>query len=709
MLMAPRPAGSTRTSLHAPSLSEQLYGTPKIADFGLAKRLEEDSGQTRSGTILGTPSYMSPEQAGGQLKQVGPHSDQYALGAILYEMLTGRPPFDGTSVWETIEQVRTREPVPPSRLQPRVPRDLETICLKCLQKEPRQRYADAAALAEDLRRFVANEPILARPVSAPERLWRWCRRNPTIAAPSFTALLLLLAFMAFLMVHNRQLSDFTVQLGAEKKQTEIQRDAANTAREQAEKNERRAEKDRGVALKALGAFVSNVQEELGRRPGQQELQKKLLKIAMGHLGGVSKSTTAKVNLNDSTLAAAHLNLGMVFLRLGETKAGMEELRQAESIYRAIVESAPDDPDGRANQANQAVALRQLGLAHLGQSQTDEAVACFRKAADLMAALEERRAGDKVSVADVKAERANSLDSLGFLASVTRLREARGYYQQALDLRRQVADLRKADGRRWDEARSALARSYLLVGGADFRLRNPASTEELYRDAVALRAELAKAHPANAVVQSELGYARQRLGDFYLRTQRPEAAAPEYEGAEQLYAALVKQDPKRADYQDFLARALGDAGLAALRRGDKALAAKKYHAALAIREARAQVHDDMDVQKGLMMALARCGDHRRAAALAEQIRKRAPDSRDDLYDVACCFGVCAGIEVPAGGSPDERRLRDRYAADAVQALREAINRGHRDVVNVETEPDFDAIRDRADFKALVAELARTAEP
>src|SRR5262245_34895901 len=113
---------------------------PKIADFGLAKQLDEDSGQTRTGAVMGTPSYMAPEQAAGRLKEIGPVTDVYALGAILYETLTGRPPFRAASTVETLEQVRFQEPVPPSRLQPRLPRDLETICLKCLEKDPRQRY-----------------------------------------------------------------------------------------------------------------------------------------------------------------------------------------------------------------------------------------------------------------------------------------------------------------------------------------------------------------------------------------------------------------------------------------------------------------------------------------------------------------------------------------------------------------------------------------
>src|SRR5262249_36573207 len=116
-------------------------GLPKITDFGLAKQVESDSSQTKSGTLMGTPSYMSPEQARGDTRGIGPLSDLYSLGAMLYELITGRPPFVGPTILETIVLVRNQEPVPPTRLQPKCPRDLETICLKCLQKEPHQRYA----------------------------------------------------------------------------------------------------------------------------------------------------------------------------------------------------------------------------------------------------------------------------------------------------------------------------------------------------------------------------------------------------------------------------------------------------------------------------------------------------------------------------------------------------------------------------------------
>ncbi len=157
-------------------------GKPKVTDFGVAKNASSDSHLTMDGQIIGTASYMPPEQARGHLSEIGPASDVYSLGATLYCLVTGRPPFQAASTLETIEQVTKQEPVSPRQLNAAVNRDLETICLKCLQKEPGKRYPRAQDLADDLRRFLSGEPIQARPVSRSERLWRWARRNPLIAA-----------------------------------------------------------------------------------------------------------------------------------------------------------------------------------------------------------------------------------------------------------------------------------------------------------------------------------------------------------------------------------------------------------------------------------------------------------------------------------------------------------------------------------------------
>jgi eukaryotic-like serine/threonine-protein kinase len=168
-------------------------GTPKISDFGLARRIDGEAGLTRTGTAVGTPSYMAPEQAEGKADAAGPAADIYALGAILYELLTGRPPFRAETAAETVQQVLSQDLVPPSRLNARVPRDLETICLKCLHKEPHLRYASAAALAEDLRRYLRGEAIAARPDGRLARLVRRVRRRPLLSASVAAATLFALA------------------------------------------------------------------------------------------------------------------------------------------------------------------------------------------------------------------------------------------------------------------------------------------------------------------------------------------------------------------------------------------------------------------------------------------------------------------------------------------------------------------------------------
>ena len=149
---------------------------PKITDFGLAKKRDDSTGLTLSGAVMGTPAYMAPEQAAGRSREIGPASDTYALGVILYELLTGRTPFQGTTM-EVLDQVRHVAPLPPRRIEPEIPANLETICLKCLEKEPGKRYSSASALAADLRRFVENKPILARPIGTVGRLILWSRRN----------------------------------------------------------------------------------------------------------------------------------------------------------------------------------------------------------------------------------------------------------------------------------------------------------------------------------------------------------------------------------------------------------------------------------------------------------------------------------------------------------------------------------------------------
>lgn len=211
-------------------------GTLKITDFGLAKRLDGPEGQTKTGVIVGTPGFMAPEQAAGRNREVGRAVDIYALGAILYDLVTGRPPHRGLTPVETLMLTVAADPVRPSQLQPSLPRDLETICLKCLEKDPRRRYATAAELADDLARFLEQRPISARPAGAGERLVKWCRRRPAVAGLTLGLGFVTLASLVALSLLYR---------GAV-----VAQHAAETERAAAQTAQRMAEQERSLARAA---------------------------------------------------------------------------------------------------------------------------------------------------------------------------------------------------------------------------------------------------------------------------------------------------------------------------------------------------------------------------------------------------------------------------------------------------------------------------
>jgi WD40 repeat protein/tRNA A-37 threonylcarbamoyl transferase component Bud32 len=278
-------------------------GTPKITDFGLAKRLAEDSGHTGTGAILGTPSYMAPEQAAGRTREVGPAADVYALGAILYDCLTGRPPFRGETVLDTLQQVKSAEPVSPRRLQPKVPRDLETICLKCLEKETAKRYPSAEALADDLRRLLDGQPIHARPVGALERAVKWARRRPAVAG--------LLAVLA-LVIAGGLAGLFALWQHAEGERAEAQQ-----ARQKADEAARAAREARKKADEAATA-ARKARDEV-----QASYRKKRRLLYASHM-----------RLVQAALRDGHFKRAEdLLLETGApTKAGDEDLRGFEWYY-----------------------------------------------------------------------------------------------------------------------------------------------------------------------------------------------------------------------------------------------------------------------------------------------------------------------------------------------------------------------------------------
>jgi hypothetical protein len=355
-------------------------GIPKISDFGLAKRLEEDSSQTKSGTLLGTPSYMSPEQARGETRNVGPLADIYSLGAMLYELLTGRPPFQAATPMDTMIRVTREEPVAPSRLQANIPRDIETICLKCLQKEPAKRYATAEALAEDLRRFLSGEPILARPISAPERAWRWCKRNPWVAASSAAIFVLLLA-VAIGSTYA------AIKIGAEKNRAEQNERIAK-------ENEKVANDQANLALQAFGTLINEVQQKLGKAPGMQVLKRALLQTAVDGLKRVAGTGAieGKMLLNNED---AFRQMAEIALEFGKSREAYEYYERYYDLTSKALESQPENALFKARLSRACMALGQLSGAVYGDKANElkyyERALELRKESVATSLLRKRRA------------------------------------------------------------------------------------------------------------------------------------------------------------------------------------------------------------------------------------------------------------------------------------------------------------------------------
>jgi tetratricopeptide (TPR) repeat protein/tRNA A-37 threonylcarbamoyl transferase component Bud32 len=461
---------------------------PKVTDFGLAKHLDAEAGRTRTGAVLGTPSYMAPEQAAGNTSEVGPLSDQYALGAILYELLTGHPPFKAASVLATLEQVRTQEPVPLRRLQPTVPRDLETICLKCLHKEARKRYPTAAVLAEDLRRFLAGEPIQARPIGPLERLGRWCRRKPALAGVSAALLLVIAGGLAGMSWQWRR-----AEVSAH--EARDQRDEAQRQRDEAEENFR-------LALDA-NASVGDLAEQLKSIAGtQSQTVDEILNLTARNYDRL----LAEVGDRPAVLAgkAEMLNARAdVYFDMNRTGPALTCADEALALFTQL---AAQDLAASRYQAGLALSHDLRGRALLSQGQSSEALTAFR-------------AGLTIRQGLTTAEPSNPEWQSALSSShiwIGRLLELRGDragqqagYQQALRLRAELVDAHP-DNDKW---RAELGFAHEKMGDFFFGTQ-PDAALKAYKQAASLYGTLVKKNPANTDWQRKLARVLTSIGQTY---------------------------------------------------------------------------------------------------------------------------------------------------------------------------------------------------
>jgi serine/threonine protein kinase len=713
---------------------------PKITDFGLAKRLDDEAGRTQSGAVLGTPSYMAPEQAQGRARQVGPAADTYALGAILYEMLTGRPPFRGTTPLDTLEQVRSQEPVPPSRLQPSLPRDLETICLKCLAKEPAHRYASAAALAEDLRRFQAGEPLQARPLGICARSLRWARRRPTSAA-----LVAVSAGAALLLAAGGVWSNAALRSAAER---ESQR------AEEAQAQRQRAEGNFQLARAAVDRMLTRVAEgRLAQVPQLEQVRRAVLEDARDFYETFLRAKRTDPDVRHET-ASAYARLGKIYLFLGRAGDAEEAFGQALAFFEVLTREAPGIPDYRQELAQ---CHNNLGVLWKDTRRFREAEQAYLQALKLHEAL----TAEFPTVARHRADLATSHNNLGVLYKNTRrFRESEQAHRQALTLQEQLAaeapntpmwqqDVARSHYNlgslfwstgRLPEAATAhqqalarqqklvadfpghpgylqeLANTYSNLGALQQTRRQPAEAEQSYRQAVEAQAKLAADFPGMPLYRQDLGRTHFNLGTLLQDAGRLGEAEQAYRQSLDLRERLSAEASSRADYQSDLAITLNNLAVLLRDRGELGEARQLLDRAVGLqrqaRKANPQhpnyPHFLREHYLVLAETLLRLGEHVAAAAAAAELVQLAPDNSQDAYQAARFLARSSQLAEKDAALPQAKRpgVAQAYAEQAIALLQAAIRTGSKEALPFRTEPDLASLRQYPGYGRLLQE-AQTA--
>ena len=542
-------------------------GTPKVTDFGLARFLEAEAATapdrpTPTGAVLGTPGYMAPEQASGVTRAPTAAVDVYALGAVLYEMLTGRPPFLAAGPLETMLLVMTDDPVPPRRLQARVPRDLETICLHCLRKNPRQRYPSAAALADDLQRFLDGRPIRARPAGPVERLVKWARRRPAVAALLAVSALAVLAGLGLAGWYQVQLYEKNVALTREKDQNDaliVQAvDAMSDYGDWTDETvaalpesdpARRALLEKRLEFFAPFEKLAPDNPQLQQRKARGLFEAARIRQKLGEADAAEKELNEAIRLDEAASAAAPaarearhdlaracIQLGTLLSTAGRRDEAGRQYDRAVGLLQAMIGEGRTEPLVRLNLAE---AYHNLALLRIHERRRPEALDAFGKAVDLakgLAAEDEKDGRYKALLA------VNYADRCGLYRLEGEAERGREDADAALALFDEIAPDLLAQERYQDALAGVHYHRGLLLSAGE-----PSRAFADYETAWKTWDRLRRAHPDVALYRFHAAEARSLMGRLCIPAKMDEAEADLRE-ADALYAGLEAGPKDGPDYQ-----------------------------------------------------------------------------------------------------------------------------------------------------------------
>lgn len=486
---------------------------PLITDFGLAKSVSAQSQLTMSGAIVGTPSYMPPEQAKGESERVGPRSDIYSTGAILYELVTGHPPFRAATPFETIRQVIDTDPISPRMVNPSVPKDLETICLKCLQKEPANRYQTSQELADELGRFLRGEPIIARPIGRIARIWRWCQRNPVPA----TAIAASVLFLMIAVISS------TVGLVQTRRALAV------------------SEASFRAQMSAVNDLMTRVSENtLLNQPGLQPLRKDLLERALAYYERFAQERANDPAVQDE-LAAAYFRIGAITEAIESADKALTHYQTAKTMQEKLLQQRPKDP---ARLDALGTTLNALGTLKVRQQQYDSAQQEFT------AALATREQLVTAEPDNVEYQRllGNTHMNIGLAyynagksaRARKELLEAQRIHLQAL--RREPRNLK---------LRRDVGKGYYNLGNVNWFDQQTAQAEKDFQSAVQTFDSLIKDQPNDLENNNLHAICLRFLGDIHA-DDAPDIARQRYGEAIERLDRLVSKNPDVLEYQLALA-------------------------------------------------------------------------------------------------------------------------------------------------------------